>query len=135
MKRLRRSLAILLIWLAGLAPLIPALGLDSEAKLPVCCRRNGAHHCSIQTGSDSTKPGVGVGVEGDPRCPRYPRTVSSTGPVTGMQVVAAVALKIPCVEQANRLRHGRAILPYSHTTAHPKRGPPSCAWPPSSFKA
>ncbi len=46
---MRRLLAILLILVFGLPLISPlfALGGTDESKLPACCRKNGAHHCTM----------------------------------------------------------------------------------------
>jgi hypothetical protein len=42
----RRLLAISLLMLCGLPFALPLFGANAaEANLPVCCRRNGKHHC------------------------------------------------------------------------------------------
>src|SRR5579875_4141167 len=46
---MRRLLAILLLAAFALTVVAPAfaLGEDSDASLPACCRRHGQHHCGM----------------------------------------------------------------------------------------
>ncbi len=45
---MRRALAMLLVIGFGLPLIAPAFASGpDEASLPACCRRNGAHHCSM----------------------------------------------------------------------------------------
>lgn len=65
---MRRALAILLL-AAIHVPLIAPLALaDSESSLPACCRKNGAHHCSMKTGP-ADELGFGAVREQCTQCP------------------------------------------------------------------
>ena len=44
---MRRALSIILGLIFGLGPLAPAFGASEDARLPACCRRQGAHHCAM----------------------------------------------------------------------------------------
>ena len=47
---------------------------QAESHLPICCRRNGAHHCQM---ADMGVLNIGnaVGIRGDGHCPLFPRGV------------------------------------------------------------
>lgn len=125
---LQRILAILLLVLIGFPPLTPAFGSDSESNLPACCRRTGAHHCSLQSSTPTVPaPPSAPVVRGNPRCPLYPGIVSSTGALSDAKVPPAFAIKRPTFERETAFQHCGAILAISQTTAHPKRDPPSSA--------
>jgi hypothetical protein len=66
---MRRFLAILLLAAFGLPAVAPllALGQDADANLPLCCRRNGAHHCTMGMAPDSSAPAVSA------RCASFPQ--------------------------------------------------------------
>jgi hypothetical protein len=62
---------LFLVVLFSLPLITPLLALTggSDANLPACCRRNGAHHCMLLAGSS----GAGVNFSAIPqRCPAYP---------------------------------------------------------------
>lgn len=64
--RVGRLLSITLLLLFALAPLAALGGQDAERRLPVCCRRGGAHHCAM---------GMSEGSSGDrirEICPSFP---------------------------------------------------------------
>ena len=45
--QMRRPLAILMALFFALGPLQGVLGASDDLRLPVCCRRNGTHHCEM----------------------------------------------------------------------------------------
>jgi hypothetical protein len=121
--RMRRLLAITLL-IAFFAP-AAALSLTttgSEAGLPPCCRRHGAHHCAMRhwmlRQADSRAP---LAVPGP--CPFYP--VAATAPQT-------VSFALGTTPQFATMLHGTAALQAeSPRTAHhlassvpTTRGPP-----------
>jgi len=70
----RRLLALSLLLLFGFPLVSPlfALSANSESNLPVCCRRNGAHHCqgNMQRMNTSAHPDA---ISATPeKCPFYP---------------------------------------------------------------
>lgn len=87
---MRRALSIsliLLLWLPAVAALLA--GAD-EARLPYCCRRQGAHHCAMGA-NEATAPGDGSGaaVSAPSRCPQFPATPAATTPAAFVPVGAA----------------------------------------------
>lgn len=44
---MRRPLAVLLVLFFAFGPLQGVLEGSDDARLPACCRRNGAHHCAM----------------------------------------------------------------------------------------
>ncbi len=64
-------LALLSLW--GLPICSAFTGRSAEDNLPVCCRRNGKHHCAIQTMPDTRS---GAAFTAPPQhCPLYPKGV------------------------------------------------------------
>jgi hypothetical protein len=54
------------------ALLVPMLAaFQAESRVPLCCRRHGAHHCSM----GMTLPGENVTTAG--HCPQWPRAVTT----------------------------------------------------------
>lgn len=76
---MRRLLSLALLCVFGLAPFTVLLPGSEEASLPMCCRRNGAHHCAMAmemaaSHAQDTSPGFAA-----PRhCPRYSAQVRAT---------------------------------------------------------
>jgi hypothetical protein len=75
---MQRSLSILLLLLIGFPLIGPLLVSDADVNLPMCCRRNGAHHCSgdmaMSMGTDAG-PTVSTVVM---KCPAYPKAATAT---------------------------------------------------------
>jgi len=74
----RRVLTLTLLLLFGLPLSSPVLALTaaSDANLPACCRRNGAHHCTRIPQSPHLS-GSEVSLSAIPqRCPAYPAAVT-----------------------------------------------------------
>ena len=116
---LRRMLAITLLIAFGsplVAPLFAAT-TDPQASLPACCRRHGAHHCTMLMPADS-----GSAFQAPP-CPFFPTATTQLR-------VAAASLTIPLrlsVEQFRNPappvateRHARTFA----ASANLNRGPP-----------
>ena len=141
-KALRKLLSILLLLACVLPCVTPlfALGRGAEWKLPLCCRRNGAHHCAMHT----EEPGRTTALDGNvphdsnvqdgnvpqlkalmDRCPYCPATIASAhphhayGPPQG-EAQAAVTFSHPAgiVQSESRRRVAR-------DRSRQKRGPPS----------
>jgi hypothetical protein len=75
----RRLIGITLLLLFSLPLISPVLALaaSSDANLPACCRRNGAHHCMMKT-QRTELSGHGASFSAIPqRCPAYPAMVTS----------------------------------------------------------
>jgi hypothetical protein len=70
---LKRLLAILLLLALGLPGALPLLALSNSTngKLPSCCRRNGAHHCTSPDPFSSSSDSVTLSANPS-RCPLYP---------------------------------------------------------------
>ena len=122
----RRFLGIALLLLFSL-PLISsllALSVGSDANLPACCRRNGAHHCMRlmrSTGSSAT----GVNLSPIPqRCPEYPAVVTLTHhgdlSIHNASLIFAEIVSHPAVKAQTQAR-ARVALDRSRR----KRGPPT----------
>jgi hypothetical protein len=75
----RRLLSIALLLLFSLPLISPLLALaaGSDANLPACCRRNGAHHCTMKL-HQADSSGHGTSFSAIPqRCPAYPAIATS----------------------------------------------------------
>ena len=75
---MRRVLSFALLLLFSLPLISPVLALTagSDANLPACCRRNGAHHCTSMTHpADPSAAGINLSAIPQP-CPAYPAVIT-----------------------------------------------------------
>lgn len=121
----RRALSIVLLLLFSLPLISPVLALTaSDANLPACCRRNGAHHCAkIMQPKESS--GSGFSFSAIPqRCPVYPAVVIPVrhGDLTfhAPSLIFTEAVSHPSVRPQTQAR-ARIALDLSRQ----KRGPPT----------
>jgi hypothetical protein len=122
----RRVLSFTLLLLFSLPLISPLLALaaSSDANLPACCRRNGAHHCARVTHpADSSD--AGINLSSIPRhCPGYPAVVTSArhGDLSfqAASLIFAGIVSHPTVKPQIQAR-ARVALDISRQ----KRGPPT----------
>src|ERR1700730_6836712 len=120
---MRRILSISLLLAMSLSLVAPLFASIPESSLPMCCRRNGAHHCMGTMGNDGAdgKRIVLVGA----RCPSAPKTFAVAH---GGQTWTA---ETECCGFADVVAHpaGRAQTEaryrISFGRSRQKRGPPS----------
>jgi hypothetical protein len=76
-RSVRRLIGITLLLFFSVPLISPLLALSasSEANLPVCCRRNGAHHCTPPLSMKSSSSGENVSAIPQ-RCPAFPAVVT-----------------------------------------------------------
>jgi hypothetical protein len=101
-----------------------ALTAGSEASLPACCRRNGAHHCA-GTMQSAQSPASGIHLSPVPQhCPAYPAVVTQIrhgdlsynhAALTFAEIVSHPAIKLQTEARAR----------VSLDRASQKRGPPT----------
>jgi len=75
---MRRALSILLMLLFGAGPLSFVFTASAETSLPECCRRHGAHHCTV--GDRQAQTSTGDVLKVPSRCSQYPHHPSATTP-------------------------------------------------------
>jgi hypothetical protein len=116
---MRRFLAILLLAAFGLPAVAPLLAQDPDANLPICCRRNGTHHCSMGTGQNSDTPAASA------LCPSFPQQSAVAPSLTLTAIIATQpSLKLPLatLSAPSRAETQRRI---SRERSHQTRGPPA----------
>ncbi len=120
----RRALSLVLLALFSLPLISPALALaaGSDANLPACCRRNGAHHCTMKLPPSST---AGTNLSAIPQhCPAYPAVITPVrhgdlaSPSPSLMFAGAVSE--PAIKSPTQAR-ARVALDLSRH----KRGPPT----------
>ena len=121
--KMRRGLSISLImvlWMAPLATLLP--GAD-EARLPSCCRRHGAHHCSVGAEDSATTHFSGPGrfLTAPSSCPRFPGFAPAS-----TAAFALVQSPLPALHaQAHSPIAEQAAAHRSQPRTQADRGPPA----------
>jgi hypothetical protein len=110
----------LLLVLFGFPLIVPAIRVESESKLPSCCRREGKHHCGIAHTSSQGTSGATL----REKCPNYPGVsalpvFSNTILLNATQVFFASILKHPSVHSQTE-----ALQRISFSRSRQKRGPP-----------
>jgi hypothetical protein len=66
------ALSLLLLFSFPLASPLFALSTTSEANLPVCCRRNGVHHCQMKLQQSAAAAHQTTLTTISTKCPFYP---------------------------------------------------------------
>ncbi|MBB5066623.1 hypothetical protein [Granulicella mallensis] len=118
---MRRALTLLLLAVFGLPTVAPllAMGQDTDSHLPICCRRNGDHHCAMGMSQPTTTPAVSA------RCPHFPQPTvpSPTGTFAALVTPAQlVQIDLSILAAPQRADTQRRI---SRERSRHKRGPPA----------
>ena len=118
MSGMRRLLALLLAAVFCSSPFLFAALSGGETSVPVCCRRLGAHHCSMHAALDSRRDQIGA------RCPysglRRPEAVITA---SGL-IKPASQFGVESTAGYQLLRTEQPVSLIAIQRSHPKRGPP-----------
>jgi len=124
---MRRILSILLIAIFGFAPLTVLAEGNGESRLPICCRRNGAHHCGMPEDAVSRIVTALAGsrhtIGAPSHCPLFPAAQNAT---LFPHFAPAESVAIPAVSTTGRVHtspSSRGSQP--NTSPQPVRGPPA----------
>jgi hypothetical protein len=120
----RRLLALSLLLLFSFPLVSPlfALSTNSDANLPVCCRRNGVHHCQMKLQRSSTSTHQTTVTTISTKCPFYP---GSAILVRHNDAHAGTRLLAESVDHTTVKAPTYAHVQIDLDTAWQKRGPPS----------
>jgi hypothetical protein len=115
----QRLCATLLLAIFGFPLIVPVIRVESESKLPSCCRREGKHHCGMAGQSETS------GAALREKCPNYPGVsalpaFSNTILLNATQVFFASIVKHPSVQSQTE-----ALQRISFSRSRQKRGPPA----------
>jgi len=114
---------ILFFWLGPIAAIFPA---SSEARLPACCRRNGAHHCAF-TKAMAAQPaltGSSPALATPAHCSNYPACApAATRPIEAL-VASSTALPRRLAATHSHAA-SRAAVRLSELRTRANRGPPT----------
>jgi hypothetical protein len=120
---MRRALSISLIlflWLGPFAAVLP--GID-ESRLPLCCRRHGAHHCADADNSAARSADSGPSFNASSRCPHFPATVAAATTAAFTPAVGPAGAAPVVDKYASGASRDAARMGQLRTQAN--RGPPS----------
>ena len=118
--QMRRSLAIAIVLLFGLAPVSALLPHAEESSLRACCRRNGAHHCAMGT-MDAAQAAAGHFFAATNHCPYYGNATRAT--VTAFVPPSFALTHLPSATLLLHAASASAALDATYLSSG--RGPPS----------
>ena len=119
-----RASAILLLALFGFALIGPALLADGASSVPACCRKNGTHHCAMNTQDQSDDPdGALQSVRN--RCPMFPSSTAAPGHNSAATVRPSSLFFAAIVSHPTAHAQTNAHYRVSFSRSWHKRGPPS----------
>lgn len=120
---MRRASAISVLLALACSLIAPALFADPESTLPECCRRDGSHHCAMNSrGADES---AGPEIQLQERCPSFPlapavQTGDSSASMGGSGALFAGLVSHPAIQPQTE---ARARVSFSRSRQ--KRGPPA----------
>jgi len=124
---MRRAISVLMIVFFGLGPLAVTLSASDESRLPACCRRHGAHRCTMSQQMAATmspaEPGTST-VKAPTTCPYFPGYTVAPNTIT--LALAPAPLGLPSLlAQLHNPAAGRAAARISQLRTRATRGPPA----------
>jgi hypothetical protein len=120
----RRLLAITLSLLFSFPLISPLFALtgDASANLPICCRRNGAHHCGVNMAMNTSGSGLKL-IPRPEHCPAYPQATNAV-PHLQLAVPTASLLFAEAVSHPSVKPQIQALARIARDRSRHKRGPP-----------
>jgi len=121
---MRRTLSILMILFFGLGPLAAAMSADKDSRLPACCRRHGAHHCTMSSDMlSAAEPGT-PNVKAPATCPYFPGyTVALNTTIVALPPAPVILPAL--LAQPHSASAARAVSRLSQIRTRATRGPPA----------
>jgi hypothetical protein len=94
---MRRAASLILVLFFGFGPLTGLLQSSDDARLPACCRRQGAHHCAMAMQMAAMEaPGKTPILTAPVTCPMFPGFMA--GPSAPAHALAASAAGLPALQ-------------------------------------
>jgi hypothetical protein len=131
---MRRILSILLAIAFGLGPVLAAVPAEAlafgwgasheDSRLPACCRRNGTHHCGMNTQNEASSSEHGTTAVAYGTCPYFPRSLASTM-TSSIALLAAGTTQSQLLADWHTPQASAAAARISEQRTWPKRGPPA----------
>ena len=130
---MKRVTAILLFAALLLPFALPAfaLGQDADAGVPICCRRNGAHHCAMSVGEraqmSANESAAGTSTWHAPRerCPFCPSTAPAFSHIDSLTRAASEVIFLPAFGKPTGLPQTESRRRIARDRSRQKRGPPA----------
>jgi hypothetical protein len=117
----RRVLAISLLALFGLPIALPLLGAKAtDAKLPICCRKDGKHHCAMSMDASNNSSARTIAE----KCP-YSIPTSAIPVLRSATPAAAASIFAGIIQHPAAFSQVEAHRRISFDRSRQKRGPPS----------
>jgi len=122
----RRLISIALVLLFGLPAISPLFALSgaAESKLPACCRKNGAHHCTMSMEQLEALASGEHFAATPSKCPMFPKAVSPA-PHRDLSFNRPAVLFAEVLSHPALHRQTEAWARVALEGARQKRGPPS----------
>jgi len=122
---MRRGVSLLLLSFFLLGPLAAPLG-DDDASLPACCRRHGAHHCSMARLRAAILASGNPIVTAPSTCPSYPGDNALTpSPLHSLAPATSAEFSLPAALHSPTGARAAACVSAAHTRS--SRAPPALA--------
>ena len=124
---MQRALSIFLILFFGLGPLAEALPANEDARLPLCCRRQGTHHCAMapRVAAMMGEAASGKAAFSAPAtCLYFPGCLAALLSITDALAASPVSMPV-LLAQAHMLFGGRAAARLRPIRTRAGRGPPA----------
>ena len=128
---MRRVFSILLTLFFGFGPLAATFGATDDARLPVCCRTHGAHHCAMDEAAVAKAVLGNAGsthfFAAPSHCPLYPCGVQA--PSSSIHALAATRIAwLTSSHASNILFYSAPASQSAKARSHSVRGPPTPAF-------
>jgi hypothetical protein len=125
-RRVRRLLSITLVLLFSFSLISPllALGETAESKLPACCRRSGAHHCTMPPDQLAALANGRHFTIVRSKCPMFPQATVAVHHET-LSLHAPALLFAEVLSHPAQFRQVEAWARVALAGARHKRGPPT----------
>jgi hypothetical protein len=120
------ALSLLLIFSLPLASPLFALSANSDANLPICCRRKGAHRCQMKMQRTKASAGRDVVSSIPVKCPFYPRAATLVRH-NDARLHSNAGILVELTHQSTVKTPTYTFVRIALDTAWQKRGPPSYA--------
>ena|ERR1700733_4832980 len=117
---MRRALASLLLALFSFPLILPILRLDAASSLPSCCRREGKHHCSMDSAATYQQGLSPI----QPKCSNYPSTLAVRGNLNVAVFKHPPTICASLLSYSSAPAQAEAQYRVSFSRSRQKRGPP-----------
>jgi hypothetical protein len=123
MRMLRRTFASLLLCLLTIPAIVQTVTATAGADLPECCRRDGKHHCAMDsTSAQADGPSLSAFQQ---KCPLFPRASTAASSAPSVLYVPSPGAIAPQTVTSALHESSQAAATAFFGSSVLKRGPPS----------